>query len=57
MDYTGEDLAEVAERLDMSAEDVVAAHTGQVWTVAFCGFAPGFAYLHAADRTSHRASP
>ncbi len=48
VDYTGEDLAEVAERLDMSADDVIAQHTEQVWTVAFCGFAPGFAYLHSA---------
>ena len=24
---------------------MVAAHTGQIWTVAFCGFAPGFGYL------------
>jgi KipI family sensor histidine kinase inhibitor len=24
---------------------VVRRHTGQAWTVAFCGFAPGFGYL------------
>ncbi len=49
VDYSGEDLAEVAERLDMSSEDVVAAHSEQTWTVAFCGFAPGFAYLHGQN--------
>jgi KipI family sensor histidine kinase inhibitor len=45
VDYSGADLAEVADLLDLSPDDVVAAHTGQVWTVAFCGFAPGFGYL------------
>jgi KipI family sensor histidine kinase inhibitor len=45
VDYSGPDLAEVADRTGMSPDEVVAAHTGQVWTVAFCGFAPGFGYL------------
>ena len=43
--YDGEDLAEVGELTGMGAEGVVAAHTGQLWTAAFGGFAPGFAYL------------
>jgi len=25
---------------------VVRRHTGAEWTVAFCGFAPGFGYLN-----------
>ena len=45
VDYSGPDLAEVAERTGMSADEVVATHAGQVWAVAFCGFAPGFGYL------------
>jgi KipI family sensor histidine kinase inhibitor len=45
VDYSGPDLAEVAERLGMAPDEVVAARSGQVWTVAFCGFAPGFGYL------------
>jgi KipI family sensor histidine kinase inhibitor len=45
VDYSGEDLAEVAERTGLDPDAVIAAHTGQVWTVAFCGFAPGFGYL------------
>lgn len=45
VDYSGPDLPEVAERTGMSTDEVVATHTGQVWTVAFCGFAPGFGYL------------
>ncbi len=29
----------------MTRPELVAWHTGQVWTSAFCGFAPGFSYL------------
>lgn len=44
--YCGEDLAEVARLTGLgSADAVVAAHTAALWTAAFCGFAPGFAYL------------
>jgi len=43
--YDGEDLAEVAATLGMTPAEVVTRHTGQVWTVEFCGFAPGFGYL------------
>jgi KipI family sensor histidine kinase inhibitor len=43
--YDGEDLPEVATTLGMTPEEVVTRHTGQVWTVEFCGFAPGFGYL------------
>ncbi len=43
--YDGEDLAEVAELTGLSIDAVIAAHTGQPWTVAFAGFAPGFGYL------------
>lgn len=47
--YDGEDLAEVAGLTGLSVEEVVVAHTGSVWTVAFGGFAPGFAYLTGGD--------
>jgi KipI family sensor histidine kinase inhibitor len=43
--YDGEDLPDVARLLGCSADEVVARHTGDEWTVAFCGFAPGFGYL------------
>ncbi|MCA4133183.1 5-oxoprolinase/urea amidolyase family protein [Arthrobacter sp. M4] len=43
--YDGEDLAEVARLTGLSEDGVVAAHTGQTWTVAFAGFAPGFGYM------------
>lgn len=50
VDYTGPDLAEVATHTGLSEAEVVAAHTGQTWTVAFCGFAPGFGYLVGEDK-------
>lgn len=43
--YDGEDLDEVASLTGLGREGVVAAHSGQLWTAAFAGFAPGFAYL------------
>ncbi|WP_434993806.1 5-oxoprolinase/urea amidolyase family protein [Arthrobacter sp. Ld5] len=43
--YDGEDLAEVGRLTGLDPDAVVAAHTGQLWTAAFGGFAPGFAYL------------
>jgi KipI family sensor histidine kinase inhibitor len=47
--YDGPDLADVADHTGLSEADVVAAHTGTPWTVAFGGFAPGFAYLVDGD--------
>lgn len=46
--YDGDDLGDVAELLDCSVGDVIARHIGDDWTVAFCGFAPGFGYLTSA---------
>ena len=45
----GEDLRDVADLLGLSPEGVVARHTELTWTVAFCGFSPGFAYLTSPD--------
>jgi KipI family sensor histidine kinase inhibitor len=47
--YDGADLADVAELTGLSIEEVIAAHTGTDWRVAFGGFAPGFAYLSWGD--------
>ncbi len=47
--YDGPDLAHVASHTGMSEDEVVAAHTDTPWTVAFGGFAPGFAYLVGGD--------
>lgn len=42
--YDGADLDEVARQWDCSTADVVRLHTSTLFRVAFCGFAPGFAY-------------
>ncbi|WP_415972936.1 5-oxoprolinase subunit PxpB [Rhodococcus sp. 077-4] len=58
--YDGADLDEVAGLTGLSTAEVIAAHTDQVWTVAFGGFAPGFGYLVGTDTRLHvprRASP
>jgi KipI family sensor histidine kinase inhibitor len=47
--YDGPDLADVASHTGLSEDEIVAAHTGTPWTVAFGGFAPGFAYLVGGD--------
>ena len=51
--YDGQDLADVARLTGLSEEEVVAAHTGQTWRVAFGGFAPGFGYLLGEDDRLH----
>jgi KipI family sensor histidine kinase inhibitor len=58
--YTGEDLAEVAKMLGITREDVIRRHTGSEYTVAFTGFAPGFAYLsggHPSFNVPRRSTP
>lgn len=47
--YDGEDLQEVALLTGLRPDDVVALHQESVWTVAFCGFSPGFGYLVGGD--------
>lgn len=51
--YDGPDLDDVAEHTGLSREELVAAHTGETWRVAFFGFAPGFAYLVGEDDRLH----
>ncbi|MGN6404425.1 5-oxoprolinase/urea amidolyase family protein [Sinomonas sp.] len=58
--YDGEDLAEVGRLTGLGADGVVAAHTRQLWTAAFGGFAPGFTYLVGEDSSvdvPRRSSP
>ena len=59
--YDGPDVAEVARHWGVAPEEVGARHAGTEFVVAFCGFAPGFAYLAGLDtpvprRESPRAS-
>lgn len=58
--YDGRDLEEAGRVTGLGPGGVVAAHTGQTWTVAFTGFAPGFGYLVGEDDRLHvprRAEP
>ncbi|GAB3558496.1 KipI family sensor histidine kinase inhibitor [Actinopolyspora lacussalsi] len=47
--YDGADLDAVAELTGLTPREVVLAHTGTEWRVAFGGFAPGFGYLVGGD--------
>lgn len=51
--YDGEDLHAVAEAVGLTPAEVIAAHAGSAYTVAFCGFSPGFAYLRGLDPRLH----
>jgi KipI family sensor histidine kinase inhibitor len=51
--YGGDDLAEVARRTGLTPAAVVERHAAGEYTVAFCGFAPGFAYLRGLDPALH----
>ncbi|MBE1500690.1 KipI family sensor histidine kinase inhibitor [Amycolatopsis lexingtonensis] len=58
--YDGEDLAEVAAETGLSVGSLIARHSGGSYVSAFCGFAPGFAYLSGSDPVLHvsrRSSP
>jgi KipI family sensor histidine kinase inhibitor len=51
--YDGEDLDDVAAHTGMDRDEIVEAHTGRLWTVAFAGFTPGFGYLATDDDRLH----
>lgn len=51
--YDGEDLRDVAELTGLSVDEVIRRHTQSEFTVAFCGFAPGFGYLAGGDPALH----
>ena len=56
----GPDLDEVARHAGLTVEEVIAAHSGAVYTVMCMGFQPGFAYLGGMDArlaTPRRATP
>ncbi|WP_427174975.1 5-oxoprolinase/urea amidolyase family protein [Arthrobacter sp. 92] len=58
--YDGEDLAEVGRLTGLGTEGVITVHSGQVWTVAFAGFAPGFGYMVGENQqleVPRRSSP
>ncbi len=47
--YDGPDLDVVADQWACTVEEVVARHQATAFVSAFCGFAPGFAYLAGLD--------
>lgn len=49
VDYDGADLDDVAAATGLTTAEVVAAHAGAEYRVAFCGFMPGFSYLVGLD--------
>ncbi|WP_028921172.1 5-oxoprolinase subunit B family protein [Pseudonocardia acaciae] len=58
--YDGADLTEVASATGLTRAEVIRRHTAARYTVAFCGFAPGFAYITGLDPALHlprRATP
>lgn len=52
--FDGDDLGDVAELWGMSPSDVTARLAETEFTVAFCGFAPGFAYMRGHGLTVPR---
>ncbi len=60
VNYDGDDIAQAAELLGWDAAELVRRHGADDWTVAFCGFAPGFGYLTSkswGQEVPRRSSP
>lgn len=58
--YDGADLADAADLLSCSPQELVRRHLEEEWTVAFCGFTPGFGYLAGTKfswRLPRRSTP
>ena len=54
--YTGPDLEPLANRLQLSPQQLIALHGEITWTAAFGGFAPGFMYLTFDSTTISRST-
>jgi inhibitor of KinA len=58
--YDGPDLADVAQRSQMTIAELIDAHSSREYTAIFLGFLPGFAYCGRLDgriRSPRLASP
>jgi len=51
--YDGPDLESVAQHAGLDVDEVVDRHRSTEFVVAFCGFAPGFAYLSGLPEELH----
>lgn len=51
--YDGADLAATAGELGLDSDGLVRRHSAGHYVVAFCGFAPGFAYLSGLEPALH----
>ncbi|MFZ1362602.1 MAG: allophanate hydrolase subunit 1 [Candidatus Nanopelagicales bacterium] len=51
--YDGADLHPIATELGLSPEALIRMHSESIYEVAFCGFAPGFAYLTGLNPRLH----
>ena len=49
----GPDLSALCKATGMSADDVIALHTGRDYTVDMVGFTPGFAFIGGLDERLH----
>ena len=47
--YDGDDLDDIAAFVGCTRSEVAARHSAPTYTVAFCGFTPGFGYLAGGD--------
>lgn len=47
--YDGEDLDDVAAAIGTTRAGVIELHSTPIYSVAFCGFMPGFSYLVGVD--------
>ena len=58
--YTGPDLQSAASACGLTVNELISRHHAPIYSVAFCGFAPGFAYLTGLDsrlQLPRRSSP
>jgi KipI family sensor histidine kinase inhibitor len=51
--YDGADLPTVADLWGVTQDDVARIHSATHYRVAFCGFAPGFAYMLGLEERCH----
>jgi KipI family sensor histidine kinase inhibitor len=51
--YDGADLPAVADEVGCTVDALIERHAAAEYTVAFCGFSPGFAYLTGTEPALH----